>query len=338
MPKKEINCFIDKGMFLEIRNVNKSYRGKEILKNINLNITRGELISIVGPSGAGKTTLLKIICGIEPADSGLVTWKDDLNGQSRPILVFQDYVLFPNMTIYENIAFGLKARKLDSSSVRNRVNEIMNFFKIDSLSGRYPSQISAGEKQRTAVARALVLNPPMLLLDEPFANLDKNLKLETAEFIRNTQKEFGITTVSVTHDLKEAFMISDRIGVMINGEIVQYDTPSEIYRSPASIDVAALLGDINILSAEVIRNICAPCDEIYGEKVCVRPESVKLEKRSDGEGIVVNVAFAGHYSTVTVKYRDVEIRSFNTNGNLMENYIEGENVGISIDQVIQFKE
>ncbi len=321
-------------MFLEIVNLNKSYHGREILKNINLRVNRGELVSIVGPSGAGKTTLLKIICGIESPDSGKIVRENIFSRQNQPILVFQDYVLFPNMTVYENIAFGLKARKLESSSVKNRVNEIMSFFKISALHGHYPSQISAGEKQRTAIARALVLNPPMILLDEPFANLDKNLKLETAEFIRSTQKEFGITTVSVTHDLKEAFMISDRIGVMINGEIVQYDTPAEIYKSPASLDVAALLGDINIVPASLVKDLCISCDASDGTKACVRPESVKLEKSENGHGIVVNIAFAGHYSTVSVKYRDIELRSFNTNGS----FTEGERVNITIDEIIQFRE
>ncbi len=325
-------------MFLEIVNLNKSYQGKEILKDVNLDIKQGELVSIVGPSGAGKTTLLKIICGIESPDSGKVIREDTRNGQSQPILVFQDYVLFPNMTVYENIAFGLKARKLENSVVKTRVSEIMNFFKIGNLSGQYPSQISAGEKQRTAIARALVLNPPMILLDEPFANLDKNLKFETAEFIRSTQKEFGITTISVTHDLKEAFMISDRIGVMINGKIVQYDTPSEIYKSPAALDVAALLGDINILPAALVKEFCKSCDSEIIAKVCVRPESVKLTKSEEGEGRVVNVAFSGHYSTVTVKYLNTELRSFITNENLSEKFNEGEKVKITIDQIIQFKE
>jgi putative spermidine/putrescine transport system ATP-binding protein len=321
-------------MFLEIIKLNKSYQDKIILKDINLHINRGELVSIVGPSGAGKTTLLKIICGIETPDSGSVIRENSVNGQSQPILVFQDYILFPNMTVFENIAFGLKARKLESSEVKKRVDDIMDFVKIGKLARQYPSQISAGEKQRTAIARALVLNPPMILLDEPFANLDKNLKFETAEFIRTTQKEFGITTVSVTHDLKEAFMISDRIGVMINGEIEQFDTPGEIYRSPASLDVAALLGDINILPVHRVKELCNSCDDSDGARVCVRPESVKLEKSEHGEGSVINVAFAGHYSTVTVKYKDIELRSFNTNGSLAVN----EKVKITIDDIIQFKE
>jgi len=320
-------------MFLEVIKLSKSYQDKIILKDINLRINRGELVSIVGPSGAGKTTLLKIICGIEVPDSGSIVREDMANGSNQPILVFQDYILFPNMTVFENIAFGLKARKLKSSEVKKRVDDIMDFVKIGKLAGQYPSQVSAGEKQRTAIARALVLNPPMILLDEPFANLDKNLKFETAEFIRSTQKKFGITTVSVTHDLKEAFMISDRIGVMINGEIVQYDTPDEIYRSPASIDVAALLGDINILPAHRVKELCNSCDDSAGAKVCVRPESVRLEKSDHGEVIVSNVTFAGHYSTVTVKYKDIELRSFNTNGTFAVN----DKVKIFIDQIIQFR-
>jgi len=325
-------------MFLEIENLNKSYSGKEILKDINLRINRGELVSIVGPSGAGKTTLLKIISGIESPDTGSLVSADTSSGRNRPILVFQDYVLFPNMTVFENIAFGLRAGKTGSGEINSRVNEIMSFFKIGSLAGRYPSQISAGEKQRTAIARALVLNPPMILLDEPFANLDKNLKNETAGFIRYTQREFGITMVSVTHDLKEAFMISDRIGVMINGRILQYDTPIEIYKSPATIDVASLLGDINILPAEIAQKLYAGRQSLSGPLVCVRPESVKLELSEDGDGIVLNAAFAGHYSTVAVKYMDIELHSFITNSGINESFNTGDKVKISIDQIIQFKE
>lgn len=321
-------------MFFELQNINKSYKNSKILKNVSLKINRGELFSIVGPSGAGKTTLLKIICGIETADSGQISGDTILTGKNRPILVFQDYVLFPNMTVFENIAFGLKAAKLDTVTVKKRVSEIMNFFKLNALGGLYPSQISAGEKQRTAIARAIVLNPPMVLLDEPFANLDKNLKFETAEFIRNTQKEFGITLVSVTHDLKEAFMISDRIGVMINGEIVQYGTPEDIYRSPATAGTAALLGDVNILPSFIVRDLCRECILDEEGKICVRPESVKLQKDDNGEGVVEDIIFSGHYSTIIVKYRESELRSFNTDGNLRI----GDRVNISIDQIIRIRE
>ena len=215
-------------MFLKISGLNKAYNNKKILNHIDLTINRGELISIVGPSGAGKTTLLKIIAGIENHDSGSLEFSDRDKNFSNPILVFQDYLLFPNMTVFDNIAFGLKARKESKNTIISKTEEIMEYFNISDHKNLYPSQISAGQKQRTAIARALVLNPPMLLLDEPFANLDKELKNSTASFIKSTQEKFGITTVSVTHDLKEAFTISDRIAVMINGEILQHDTPYNI--------------------------------------------------------------------------------------------------------------
>jgi len=322
-------------MFLKISGLNKAYSSKKILKNIDLTINRGELVSIVGPSGAGKTTLLKIIAGIENPDSGFLKFSETEKNFSNPILVFQDYLLFPNMTVFENIAFGLKARKETKASLNRKTGEIMELFSISEQQNLYPSQISAGQKQRTAIARALVLNPPMLLLDEPFANLDKELKNSTASFIKSTQEKFGITMVSVTHDLKEAFTISDKIAVMINGEILQHDTPYNIYRNPASVPVARLLGDINIVPAELLAGIT---DHISpsGKDVCIRPESIRLTPGHDSgsHGIVERSHFSGHYWAVYVKYKGYELFSFNGNNNLKP----GDRVNITVDEIIEFRE
>ena len=322
-------------MFLKISGLNKAYSSKKVLSNIDLTINRGELISIVGPSGSGKTTLLKIIAGIENHDSGSLEFSEREKNFSNPILVFQDYLLFPNMTVFENIAFGLRARNETQSSLNRKTGEIMEFFSISEQRNLYPSQISAGQKQRTAIARALVLNPPMLLLDEPFANLDKELKNSTASFIKSTQEKFGITTVSVTHDLKEAFTISDRIAVMINGEILQHDTPYNIYRNPASIPVARLLGDINIIPAVLLTGISdqAPAS---GKYVYIRPESIylKLSDNSNSHGIVERSHFAGHYWSVYVKYKGYELFSFN-GSNIFK---PGDRVDITVDEIIEFRE
>lgn len=322
-------------MFLKISGLDKAYGSKKILKNIDLTIDRGELISIVGPSGAGKTTLLKIIAGIENQDSGFLQFSDRKKNFSNPILVFQDYLLFPNMTVFENIAFGLRARKESKNTIISKTEEIMEYFNISDQKNLYPSQISAGQKQRTAIARALVLNPPMLLLDEPFANLDKELKNSTASFIKSTQQQFGITTVSVTHDLKEAFTISDKIAVMINGEILQHDTPYNIYRNPASVPVARLLGDINIVPAELLAGM-TDHSLPYGKDVCIRPESILLTPAHDStsHGIVERSHFSGHYWAVYVKYKGYELFSFSGNNNLKP----GDRVNITVDEIIEFRE
>ena len=211
----------------------------------------------------------------------------------------------------------------------------MEFFSISEQKNLYPSQISAGQKQRTAIARALVLNPPMLLLDEPFANLDKELKNSTASFIKSTQEKFGITMVSVTHDLKEAFSISDRIAVMINGEILQNDTPYNIYRSPASMPVARLLGDINIVPAELISGITGRVFPA-GKDVCIRPESIHLKPGDDlnSSGVVERSHFSGHYWSVYVRYKGYELFSFN-GSNIFK---PGDRVEITVDEIIEFRE
>ncbi len=321
-------------MFLEVKNLTKSYGSKKVLSDINLEIRKGELVSLVGPSGVGKTTLLKIITGLEKYDSGEIIYPDTFTELEKPILVFQDYVLFPNMTVFDNIAFGLRARKYKKDYIVRRVDEMLDYFQMSDRKHCYPGQISSGQKQRTAIARALVLNPPLLMLDEPFANLDKNLKFETAGLIHRTQKEFDLTIISVTHDLKEALTISDRIGVMIDGSIAQYDRPSVIYREPAAFEIAMLLGDLNIVPAERISEFFDGSIDKNASEICVRPESVFIEKNNEGTCVIENIIFSGHYSSIQIDCGGLYLHSIDTNSS----FTEGDRVNVSFKEVIKFRE
>lgn len=234
-------------MFFKVENLDKRFGKTQVLKGINFSVEKGELISFVGPSGVGKTTLLRIIAGLEKDYYGKLYFNEKNSLENPVILVFQDYLLFPHLTIFENIAFGLKSRKLSRQIIQTKVNQILEHFQISEKSALYPKELSAGQKQRVAIARALVINPSILLLDEPFANLDKNLKTETAEFIRKVQKEFNITTIAVMHDQEEAFRISDKIGVFLGGELKQFDTVEKVYNYPNSYEVAKFLGEVNYI-------------------------------------------------------------------------------------------
>ena len=237
-------------MALELNGINKSYGENRVLNNVGLRIDDGEFISLIGPSGVGKTTLLKILADLETADSGMIRYSETPGKNRQVIMVFQDFALFPHMSIAENVGYGLKVRGLSKAPRRLKVEKILDWFGIADKAADYPSFLSAGQKQRAAIARALVVEPMVLLLDEPFANLDKNLKGETADFIRNTQQSFGITTVMVTHDQDEAFAVSDRIGVLIDGSLRQFDTPETLIASPADPDTARFLGRTQLSPVE----------------------------------------------------------------------------------------
>jgi putative spermidine/putrescine transport system ATP-binding protein len=237
-------------MSLKIEGIEKRYGELSVLNEVSLEVERGQLVSIVGPSGAGKTTLLKICAGLIEPDSGRII--GDLSAgegeTGNPILVFQDYLLFPYMTVFENVAFGLKARRLRKAEITRRVEEILGFFRIDDKAGEYPKRLSGGQRQRVALARALVLRPSLLLLDEPFANLDQNLKMDTALFLRRTQRSFGnLTTLCVTHDMEEACAMSDRLGVLLDGNLVDFGSPQRVFDAPHSRDSAEFLDGINPL-------------------------------------------------------------------------------------------
>ena len=286
-------------MRLSISNLNKSYKGTPVLRDVSFDVGHGELVSIIGPSGVGKTTLLHLIAGLEHPDSGTVTTDQPITKEAPAILVFQDYVLFPNMTVFENVAFGLRARRLPRAETRERVMAMLGYFHLEDRARAYPAQLSGGQRQRVALARAMVVEPALLLLDEPFANLDRNLKMETALFIRATQREFSTTTISVTHDLEEALAMSDRIGIMLGGRLRQFASPRDVYLRPADEDTARFLGPVNRVDAGTASALGLPA-----EAALLRPEALCLAADEEGPGHIENVHFAGHYISYRVRLRE----------------------------------
>jgi putative spermidine/putrescine transport system ATP-binding protein len=234
--------------YVELKDIRVSYDNKaNILKDLNLSIEKGELVSLLGPSGCGKTTTLRVIAGlIEPNDGEFLV--DTQNLTKVPVhkrefgMVFQSYALFPHLTIKENVAFGLKLRKEKKNSIEKKVKDILAITGLEELGDRFPKQLSGGQRQRVALARALVIEPKLLLLDEPLSNLDAKLRLAMRIEIKRIQRQLGITSVFVTHDQEECFSISDRVAVMNKGVIEQFDTPEEIYNNPKTEFVARFIG------------------------------------------------------------------------------------------------
>nr|AYC64743.1 Sulfate ABC transporter ATP-binding subunit [Boodleopsis sp. FL1161] len=226
-------------MNILIENVSKNYEGFFSLSNINLEIITGKLVTLIGPSGSGKSTLLRLIAGFEKPDYGRI-WLNGKNSNFLPIqnrkisFVFQDYTLFPKMTIFENIAFGLKIKKKPLKLINSKVNELLHIIQLEKLSTFYPHQLSGGQKQRVAFARAIAPEPKILLLDEPFSALDLKTRKNFQNWLQNIQTKIPVTTLLVTHDLQEAMKISDEIAFFRKGRIEQFGDPKEIYNYPAT--------------------------------------------------------------------------------------------------------
>ncbi|ASJ11054.1 spermidine/putrescine ABC transporter ATP-binding protein [Thermococcus sp. P6] len=280
---------------VKLENVVKTFGETVALKGINLHIKEGELFTLLGPSGCGKSTTLRIIAGLDFPDSGRVYFGDDevtyLPSSKRgAVLVFQNYALWPHMTVFDNVAYGLKIRKLPKEDIKKRVEWALDLIRLRGLEDRYPTQLSGGQQQRVAIARALVVEPRVLLLDEPLSNLDAKLRLEMRSEIRRIQRELGITVIYVTHDQEEAMAISDRIAVMNVGTVEQVGTPKEIYESPKTEFVASFMGKTNVIPAKVV--------ERNGELVSVEFEGMKLD----------GLRYSGESNDVVVVIRPERIR------------------------------
>lgn len=262
--------------FLEVRDISKRFGNVLAVDNVSFNIEKGAFLTLLGPSGCGKTTTLRLIAGFLEPDTGEIYINGELQNDKPPYkrnigIVFQNYALFPHMTVEENIAFGLKMRKIPTSIIKQRVTEMLELVKLSGFEKRYPRELSGGQQQRVALARALVIEPDVLLLDEPLSNLDLKLRLQMRYEIKRLQKIAGITTVYVTHDQGEALAMSDLIAVMNQGRLLQIGTPWEIYNNPSEEFVAEFIGETNILNATLV-----PVD----------PEGLRVEFNG-GQNIVI---------------------------------------------------
>ena len=283
---------------LSFTGIRKTFGATVALENLDLELQPGELVSLLGPSGCGKTTALRIAAGFEIPDTGVVTLASR-NITKTPAhqrnmgMVFQSYSLFPNLTVAQNIDFGLRNRKIEKSQRNSRVNEMLELVQLSDLGKRYPHQLSGGQQQRVALARALAVQPDVLLLDEPLSALDAKVRATLRDEIRRIQTELKTTTLFVTHDQDEALAISDRIGVMSNGRLEQLGTPEDVYLRPASPFVARFVGSINELP------------NVNGTgTILVRPEDVRIsmnENEMTMRGTVTRVTFQGPVTIISVR-------------------------------------
>lgn len=298
-------------MYVELKNINKSFGDYKASDNVNFGIEKGKLIGLLGPSGSGKTTILRMIAGLEQPDDGeiIIDGKvvNDIPASERGIgFVFQSYALFRYMTVYDNIAFGLKVQKADKKFIDERVRELISLIGLSGLEKRYPSQLSGGQRQRVAFARALAPNPQLLLLDEPFAAIDAKVRQELRSWLREMITKLGVTSIFVTHDQDEAIEVADEIIITNKGGIEQIGTPLEVYQNPKTAFTASFFGHTSFLedytkfsSFDIVEN---------ADKAIVRPEFVKVAKKNENivfkssasEGEVIRTAFRGNSIELTI--------------------------------------
>lgn len=312
--------------FLSLKDISKTFGNTQAVMNFNLDVEQGEFVAFLGPSGCGKTTTLRMIAGFEQPSTGHIFLEGEEITYQPPNrrnigMVFQSYALFPNMTVAQNISFGLQVRKMERQHVEQRVREMLALIHLEEYGDRYPYQLSGGQQQRVALARALAIHPRLLLLDEPLSALDAKIRLELRQEIRRIQRTLGITTIYVTHDQEEALSLSDRVVVMKEGRIEQVGTPFEIYNYPKTEFVASFVGQLNLLPIEALdlgKSICrvagqevhfAPSDAytpaMSQPRLAIRPEEIRLGMASAGEnqlhGQVEAVIFLGAIIRLRVK-------------------------------------
>ncbi len=327
---------------LKLENVSKDWKEFRI-RDVELEVERKEYFVLLGPSGAGKTLLLETIAGIHTPDSGRI-YIDGIDVTELPPerrgvgYIPQNYALFPHMTVFENIAFGLKIRKLKNFD--ETVRELAKILGIDHLLHRKPKTLSGGEQQRVAIARALAAQPKILLLDEPFSNLDVQIRSKLIEEMRRWRKEFGFTAIHVTHSFEEAFSLADRIGIMLDGRIVQIGKPNEVFLNPKGEDVARFLGYENIFEARSDGTTIRFGDveltsrvHVFGRvKVAIRPEDVIISKSNGNfEAEVESIENLGFTSKITLNLNGLKLRALTVTSKIIEEGIKnGDSVFVSI--------
>lgn len=320
---------------IDIEHVVKKYGNDTIINGLSLNVRPGEFFTLLGPSGCGKTTLLRMIIGFNSIEGGQIKVDgrivNDIPTNKRNMgMVFQNYAIFPHMSVKDNVAFGLRMRHISQQEIDKQVDSILKVVKIDHLKDRMPARLSGGQQQRVALARAIVIHPEVLLMDEPLSNLDAKLRVEMRNAIKSIQRQINITTVYVTHDQEEALAISDRIAIMHNGVIQQIDSPKRIYQRPANTFVSSFIGLSNILEAKIAKQdgnafivfgaggyqvkMDNLCDEVIDGQpilVSVRPEEFIISTGGEGlKATIKNSVFIGlttHYFVQLENGQEVEV-------------------------------
>ena len=305
--------------YLAVNNLSKSFGNFEAIKNIAIDIKEGEFVCFLGPSGCGKTTLLRCIAGLETQTAGSVIQKDIDISYEPPSnrdfgIVFQSYALFPNLSVFSNISYGLINNKWKKDDVKKRVDELLDLVNLTEHASKYPSQLSGGEQQRVALARALATSPGLLLLDEPLSALDAKVRVFLRKQIRDLQRKLGVTTIMVTHDQEEAQTMADRIFVMNEGEIIQSGTPSEIYTKANSPFIASFIGSMNFIPATINSSKKVKCNSIEincdtgsftendSVQLAVRPEEIYFQQEHQDDNVIPatikEIEFLGSFQRV----------------------------------------
>ncbi|WP_181297863.1 ABC transporter ATP-binding protein [Pseudomonas sp. Q2-TVG4-2] len=323
--------------YLSIRGLYKAFGDTRVFSDIDCEVAKGELITLLGPSGCGKSTLLRCIAGLTEVDGGKILLDGEdlvpMSPQNRQIgMVFQSYALFPNMTVEQNVSFGLRMQKIAREESAERVAEVLGMVELGEFARRYPSQLSGGQCQRVALARSLVTRPRLLLLDEPLSALDARIRKHLREQIRAIQQELGLTTIFVTHDQEEALTLSDRILLMNAGRIVQSADAETLYTAPVDAFAAGFIGNYNLLAADVAsRLLQRPIDG----QVAIRPEAIALLNAADGSGgiaaVIKSHSLLGNVIRYRVEARGVELLVDVLNRSAADLYPHGRQVGLTID-------
>lgn len=288
--------------FITVENLEKSYGKENIFKNINFKIKEGEFVTLLGPSGCGKSTLLRCIAGLNEINNGKIfVGGEDVTEKTpkeRGIgMVFQNYALFPNLNVYDNIAFGLKIKGFSKGEIDKKVKRMLEIVQLEGKETHFPNQLSGGQKQRVAIARSVIMEPKILLLDEPLSALDAKVRKTLREEIRKIQKMFKITTIFVTHDQEEALTVSDRIFVMDKGKIVQDGSPEEVYTSPNNLFLAKFIGNYNILNKKQIEKLFP---ELNYENMAIRPEAIYIREHERNYKMENFICKMGEVSNITI--------------------------------------
>ena len=344
-------------VLVRLENISKKYNDKYVIKNLSLDVYEGEFLTLLGSSGCGKTTILRMISGLEHVTEGKIYIDDvdvtEVDPTKREVnTIFQNFALFPHMNTWDNISFGLRMKKIPSEEIEKRVKKVIKLVKLEGFEDRLPSQLSGGQQQRVAIARGIVMNPKVLLLDESLCSLDLKLKRKMQLELKKIQKQSGITFIYVTHDQDEALTMSDRIVIIEKGQIEQNDTPQNIYRNPKTVFAADFIGESNIIpsiikevledSIEVITNedkIPFIFSKYESDKkndkinLLIRPENIKLSKnelKNRIKGVVKDVVYEGSVTKLFIDTEGDLNLKVNTNGNI--DIKEEEEIYLKLDE------